>query len=444
MNMSQVVAFTQRIEFKTLLEIECRSLTGFSPVIYESLNEFNSMLAMFKSIDILIVDEPEDSSAFHSLQSEINTRRDQIKNVFFLSDQDLMLDDVKIYEKCRLENLLIEMKHLVNPPAPSQEGYISIPIDTLIHFKVLPFDLYVKISEIKFLKRIPAHEEIDASTFKHFIAKGITDLYFERKNNHDFSSMLITSMINKVDQDYVSIDEKLLATNDVFITTQQIVGKLGFKPRVVEVCESVLNQITDDVTAGKDNFSKFLDHLRSQTELSFHYRLMELTSFIATQIIDETEKTGTREKIKKIIFASMFCDYTLMAPGQIHIRTHAQLTKLLFAEQRIISEHALKASELVNKYQNAPYESSVIIKQHHGSLTGVGLPKDISPAILPLTKCLMTAQEISYQILMESERPPIDVLSDIKLKFIDTPLEDFFILFENTCQKNIMEDEKEE
>jgi hypothetical protein len=441
MNMSQVVAFTQRVEFKTLLEIECRSLTGFSPVVYESFHEFNSMLALFENIDILIVDDPTDSSIFHSVQSEINSRRDQIKNVFFLSDQDLMFEDVKIYEKCRLEYLLIEMKNLINPYIPIQEGYISIPINTLIHFKVLPFALYMKINESKFLKRIPAHEEIDSTTFKSFIAKGITDLYFERKHNRDFSSMLINSMINKVEQDYVTIDEKLLATNDVFLTTQQIVGKLGFKPRVIEVCESVLNQIFEDVTSGKDNFSKFLDQLRSQKKLSFHYRLMELTSFIATQIIDESEKTGNREKVKKIIFASMFCDYTLMSPGQIHIRTHAQLTKLLFTEQKLISEHALKASELVNRYQNAPYESSMIIKQHHGSLTGVGLPKEISPAILPLTKCLMTAQEISYQILMESERHPIDLLSDIKLKFIDTPLEDFFILFENTCQKNIKSEE---
>jgi hypothetical protein len=49
----------------------------------------------------------------------------------------------------------------------------------------------------------------------------------------------------------------------------------------------------------------------------------------------------------------------------------------------------------------------------------------------------MTAQEIAYQILMENERHPIDVLSDIKLKFIETPLEDLFTLFENTCLENL-------
>jgi hypothetical protein len=89
-------------------------------------------------------------------------------------------------------------------------------------------------------------------------------------------------MINKVERDYTNLDHKLLATNDVFVTTQQIVGKLGFKPRVIDICESVLSQISEDVSSEKDSFEKFLLQLRTQTNLSFNYRLMELTSFIAT------------------------------------------------------------------------------------------------------------------------------------------------------------------
>lgn len=436
MNMSQMMVFTHRIEFKTLLEIECKGLSGFSPVIQHGLDEFISMLSLFDKLDILIIDVPEDQSIFNTLMAEVRVRRDSIKHIFFLAAKSIIFDNSKTYSKANVESLLVELRKLISPPTPKTEGYISIPIDSLVHFKVLPFDLYIKISDDSFVKRIPAHEEIDDSTFSSFLSRGITDLYFERVHNRDFSHMLINNMINKVEQDYSSLEKKLTATNDVFVTTHQIVGKLGFKPKVIEVCESVLNQISNDVIGGKDNFSKFLDQLRSQTDLSFHYRLMELTSFIATQMIEETEKSGNREKIKKVIFASMFCDYTLKTVGQIHIRSVEQLAKLSSADQRKINEHALEASELVNQYQNAPYESSIIIKQHHGSLTGVGLPKEIAPSILPLTKCLMTAQEVAYQILMESRRHPIDVLSDIKLKFIDTPLEDHFLIFEKTCQRN--------
>lgn len=437
MKMPQIIVYTESIEFKTLFEVECKALTGFSPVVHENVEDFSAMLSLFDQLDILIIDEPRDDRDFSVILKEINLRREDISQTFFLSDTYLPLEKEKVFSKKNVEQLLNSITQLLSHSNQPQVGYISIPIDSLIHFRVVPFDLYIKISESKYLKRIPAHEEIDLSTFSSFMSNGISDLYFERKHNRDFSMLLVNNMINKVERDYTNLNDKLLATNDVFVTTQQIVGKLGFKPRVIDICESVLSQITDDVSSGKDNFSKFLLQLRTQTNLSFNYRLMELTSFIATQMLDAVEKTSPKDKVRKIIFASMFCDYTLTESGQIHIRTHDQMIKLPLNEQKLINEHALKASELVSKYQNAPYEASMIIKQHHGSLTGVGLPVKVSPGIMPLTKCLMTAQEISYQILLESSRHPIDVLSDIKLKFIDTPLEDYFIQFENLCLTNI-------
>lgn len=437
MKMSQVMAFTERIELKTLLEIECRGITGFSPVIHESLDDFKSMLSLFNTIDVLIIDEPWDKDVFNALQGEVNVRRDQIKQVFYLSDKKLSFENITVFGRNEIEKLIEYLKGVIRHSASGQEGYISIPINSLIHFKLLPFDLFVKIADGKFIKRIPAHEEIDATTFASFKARGISELYFERRYNRDFSLMLINNMINKVEKDYETLDQKLTAANDVYLTTHQIVDKLGFKSKVIEVCESVINQITDDVAGGRDNFARFLEQLRTQTNLSFHYRLVELTSFIATQIIDEMEESGKRDKIRKIVFASMFCDYTLGKPGQIHLRHAEQVATLPLSEQKLINEHALRASELVNQYQNAPYEASLIIKQHHGSITGVGLPREVSPKILPLTKCLMTAQEISYQILTENFRHPIDILSDIKLNFIDTPLEDYFLLFEKTCLDNL-------
>ena len=53
--MSQIVAFTKRLDFKTLLDIECKSLTGFAPVVKDSVDEFQSMLGLLGDIDVLII-----------------------------------------------------------------------------------------------------------------------------------------------------------------------------------------------------------------------------------------------------------------------------------------------------------------------------------------------------------------------------------------------------
>ncbi len=434
MNISQVVVFSQSPEFRMLLDLECKSVGGFNPIIRESFDEFQSLISLIDKIDILIIDEPDDQILFKKLISLTNEKINNFKKIFVLSNSGALIRNAKVYEKKNIEALVDEFKHLLGDVNNHEEGYISIPISSFFHFKILPFDLFVKIGDDKFIKRIPAHEEIDKSTFSSFLQKGITDLFFEKKYNKDFSKMLINSMINQIEREFNSLDEKLEAADHVFQTTQQIVSKLGFKPKIVEVCQSVLNQIFIDVSGGKDAFAKFLDQLRIQSDLNINYRLMELTCFTATQILNEIDQGLDPEKVKRLIFASMFCDFSLPEAHQINIRSEEQLLKLPISTQKVINEHALRSSEFILKYETAPLEAAAIIKQHHGSLNGIGFPEVISPKVLPLAKVFMVAQEVAYQILIQSYRPPIDIFSDLKSKYIDTPLEDYFVLFVKSCR----------
>jgi hypothetical protein len=433
MNIEQVIVFTQRPEFKMLIEIECKGFSGHSLLIYENFEDFKSMLTLLNKVEILVVDSPDDHKLFQDLTNEIRQKKAQIKSCFFLSDETVNLENTQVYAKNDLEKLLLKLKQIINPPADLTGGYISVSIDSLVHFKVLPFDLFIKIGEDKYFKRIPAHEELDQHTFASFFQRGVTTLFYEKRFNRDFSIMLINHMINKVEKDYAAIDEKLLATNHVFQTTQQIVAKLGFKPKLIQVCESVMNQILGDVTSGQDNFTKFLEQLRQQKELSFNYRLMELTSFIGTQMIEATEHNGEEDKIRRLVFASMFCDYALGDPYLVNIRRTEQLHNLTSAEQKKVNEHALRGSELILDYANAPIESSALIKQHHGSISGIGFPSEISAKLLPLSKCLMAAQELAFEILVQHDKEPAAVLKEVRQKWGDTPLADYIEKFQNCC-----------
>lgn len=433
MKISQVIVFTQRPELKMLLEIECKGMAGFSPIIRQGLDDFKSIIGLFESIDILIIDEPEDQETFTSLIDLVKNKIGVIKETFFLSKTKTIIEKAKVFGNQQIQELLTELNTIIDPASASEASYISIPIDSLLHFHFLPFDLFVKIGQDKFIRRVPANEQIDHETFATFLQKGVTDFYFEKKYNKDFSMMLINNMINKVEKDYESVDEKLHAANEVFYTTQQIISRLGFKPKLIEVCNSVIDQIVGDVSGTKDNFSKYLELLRAQENLTFNYRLMELTSFVGTQMIEAVEKHSREDKIKRIIFAAMFCDYALTDQRLLHIRQEDQLLKLSMAEYKEVSQHALRGSELILNYQNAPIEVSTIIKQHHGSADGKGFPKEISPKLTPLSKCFMAAQELSYQILTETDRVPEDVVKDVIKKFAGTPLEEYLLGFEKSC-----------
>ena len=433
--MSQIVAFTKRLDFKTLLDIECKGLTGFAPVVKDTVDEFQSMLGLLGDIDVLIVDQPKTKFDFNFLVQAINDKGGSVKNILMLGCEEMKVGNSKVFPEDKVESLITHLKTLV-APAKESTGYISVPTDALKHFKILPFDLFIKISEGKYLKRIPANEDIDDSTVEAFKAKGITDLYFEKQHNRDFSLLLLNNMINKVERDYSSETEKVKAVNEVFVTTKELVQSFGLPPRVVEVCESVIESISTDVLKGKDKFSNYLVQMKDQSSLNFQFRFVELTSYIATQIVDALNEGDKEEQIRKIVFASFFCDISLSDISMLDYRTEESIRDLFPEDKKAVLEHALKSSQIASKYKNAPKDSDLIIKQHHGSVDGTGF-KDASGDVLPLSRCLMAAQELAFAILKQSDKRPESVINSVVERFKGSPIHSYLELFEKSTNSNL-------
>ncbi len=433
--MSQIVAFTKRMDFKTLLDIECKGLTGFAPVVKDTVDEFQSMLGLLGDIDVLIVDQPKTKFDFNFLVQAINDKGGSVKNILMLGSEETKVGNSKVFPEDKVESLITHLKTLV-APAKESTGYISVPTDALKHFKILPFDLFIKISEGKYLKRIPANEDIDDSTVEAFKAKGITDLYFEKQYNRDFSLLLLNNMINKVERDYSSEGEKLKAVNEVFVTTKELVQSFGLPPRVVEVCESVIESISTDVLKGKDKFSNYLVQMKDQSTLNFQFRFVELTSYIATQIVDALDAGDKEEQIRKIVFASFFCDISLSDVSMLDYRTEESIRDLFPEDKKAVLEHALKSSQIASKYKNAPKDSDLIIKQHHGSVDGTGF-KDASGDVLPLSRCLMAAQELAFAILKQSDKRPESVINSVVERFKGSPIKGYLEIFEKSTKSNL-------
>ena len=432
---SQIIAYTERLDFKTLLDIECKSLTGFAPVVKETVDDLTSLLNLLSDIDILIVDEPNCKAKAKLIFDLLSSKSQEIKKILFLGEEKVDLTNVKSFPVNQIEDFVSHLKGMLDSSGAQTLEYISVPADSLIHFKVLPFDLYIKISENKFIKRIPANEDVDDSTIEAFKQKGIVDLYFEKKYNRDFSLMLLNNMINKVETDYSTVDAKLKARNEVFVTTKEIVQSVGLPPRVIQVCESVMDSISEDVIKSKDRFGNYLEQVKSQSNLNFQFQLIELTSFIATQLLDNGTEANA-EQIKKVVFAAFFCDIALSDVSHLDCRSEDSLKDLWSEDKQMISEHAQKASLLVSKYKNAPGEVDIIIKQHHGSLDGIGF-KPVSDGLHPLAKCLIASQELAFAILKSPEVAPIETIKRVADNHAGTPIHGLLVSFSESFKANL-------
>lgn len=435
----QIFAFSSYLEFQRLLEAECRELTGHKPIIHTRWDELRSIIEIMDSVDILIIDEPEDSMICHEMEDFLVGHKEKLNRVLILGDRIRPSGNIKSYPRVNIDELFSDLITSINPNIQEHDGWTSIPLSTLVHFQSLPFDLYMKISLEKYIKRIPAHEELDKELILSFKNRGIRDLYCEKKYNRDFSMMLINNMVNRIEQQHENLDMKNEANNEVFLTTKEIIQHLGISSRVIEVCESTIERITQDVTKKNDQLALHILSLKNNSKLSFHFKLVELTSFICGQIVAEMKLPDIYEQVQKLVFASFFCDMCLSRPEFIHIRKSEATDSLTVDDYNEVNLHALKAAELVSSYKKTTGEVIVMIRQHHGSLSGIGFPDQRSSELLMLSKVFIVSQDLAYEILSGQEKTTIEVLRNFVKRHENTGLQELLNILEGSLRKSITE-----
>jgi hypothetical protein len=129
----------------------------------------------------------------------------------------------------------------------------------------------------------------------------------------------------------------------------------------------------------------------------------------------EWSKDYTKNKINYITFFHDLCigsDKLI----KIHHDFFSEKEHLNPDELALIDKHADSIAKLLEKIVKAPKELVALLREHHGSVNGIGINENLNMRIYPFTKLLIICEKISYEILNTIETSPtkeID-LKDIK------------------------------
>ena len=428
----QIFAFTTCPDFQALLEVECKELIGARPVIRESLHEFKGLISLFQSIDVLIIDS-HDVNEKEEIEKYLHLSQNNINHILIYGDEIKSHERVRFYPRTKIEILFKDLTEIVSPDRSVDLGWTSIPLSTLKHFQSLPFDLYLKLSETRFVKRVPAFEAVDQILTDSLESKGVNEVYCERKHKRDFSMMLINNMINRVEKNYRSDEELFLARDEVFHTTQKILQNLGLSGRVIEVCETAVEKMASEIMKEPGELKSYLLALKKDKSMAFHFKLIHLTNYIGSQLIRDMALPRFEDQVHKFVFASFFCDMCLTNQSfHFYRKAHDSGEDLTLAEQNEVNFHALKASELISSCQNLSEELRLIVLQHHGSFSGIGFPVVKSNQLLPLSKILIVAQDLAFSILKDEETPALEVLKAFMKKSHSNSLQDLLDCLEES------------
>ena len=251
------------------------------------------------------------------------------------------------------------------------EDLIAVAISEFLSGSKVPVDLYVRLSEEKFILIVKAGSETQLDRLKKYAKKDIQHFFVKKEQyasyvdqNLNIAGILVgTPKLNT--QQKTSLLSK--STNAVF----QEIESLGISNQVFSHARQVSDSMVQLVDS-KPDFSDMLNSLNSMPgEMVRHSVAVSiLSSMIGREL--GWEKQGT---IEKLALGGILHDIGKKElPQEVLSKTRAQMS---FEDIVLYESHPYRGMQLLQSISTVPDDVLAITLEHHENAHGQGFPRRI-------------------------------------------------------------------
>lgn len=286
--------------------------------------------------------------------------------------------------------------------------YIPISIKSLLLLEVTPSDVYIKLSDEKFVKCLNKNINFLKEDYSKYQNKEVSQLYI-KADELDFSqSGPIQVMVQKIcESNSLSLSEKISTTHDMIFNL---------------IKNQALNTATKDVVMETVNQSMGL--LQSSTVLEKHIlnlnlmgeypsQLYTLNSIIAHTIARKCN-WSTKQTLLKL---NLSCFLQNIHHSSVAIMKLKDYNDFLQQEKSLSSEEKLsfltapeKTKNFIDNFNMLPHELSKIIYEQYESPTGSGFPRKLTSLQINTISAVFILSSILSKYILNNHRPDFNQL----------------------------------
>jgi hypothetical protein len=247
--------------------------------------------------------------------------------------------------------------------------FLPVKIDLFKPIEVLPCDIFVKISDVKFVKIVKRGQVGPITdTIERYQGKGIEFLYVEKSAYGPLSQLLL--------QDLFAAEAPPVVERGIMITeaVMSVTKDLGASEVVIEAVQESYTEVIKSLE--KEKVSSLLASL-SRDENIFVENHSYLTSVFAVML--SRHMTWSSEKIQYNLCMAALLHDSILADHHLghHDRDDLETIKNLPAKTRdIVLNHPRVLADKLSKTTKLPSDVISLISKHHE-----GSGKDSYPAI---------------------------------------------------------------
>lgn len=254
----------------------------------------------------------------------------------------------------------------------STQTFVEITIPLLKHIDgQLPFDIYIKRTEVHFTKIFNVHDTIDWGRVRLYVDKGIRVFYVTNDQYLTYLQIiekLTTSYINKSQN--LSPDEAAALIREMInFAGMELTTKTEIETRTIKTAISVVMASIRTLEADPKSLIRVIKMLGQQSYLMRHSATTSILSIIFAKAVDFES-----DSVLGIIGLAAFLHDIGLIKLTCNTEDHETLTP---EEWKEIKTHPEIGKRMLDSLPGIPSNVKMIILQHHEQPNGNGYPNNL-------------------------------------------------------------------
>lgn len=273
--------------------------------------------------------------------------------------------------------------------------YVPIRISLLLRMGSANYDLFMKLSDSKYVKVINAGEAFIPSDAERFTSKGLQHLFITTSDADSYLKSFVSNISMLADSGTQPPAELSVITLESLETVERIAKSVGWTPEVIEAAKHAVNLAVKSVS-NEPNLYKLLKQKMKNPESKFstHVSILSLISCGFCHNLGWTSESTQM----KLGLAALIHDLVVEESYYSDIQLWNQAASTLTDKSPEVVKyrsHPADAANLVLEMKNIPADVDQIILQHHETKEGTGFPRGlISSRISPMACIFIIAEDL--------------------------------------------------
>ncbi|MCM2350382.1 MAG: response regulator [Bacteriovoracaceae bacterium] len=298
-------------------------------------------------------------------------------------------------EKPKIVGPIVELVDSVVSRYEVPPSYVPVRISFLLRLGTVHFDLYMKISESKYVKMINADEVFVQSDAERFYGKGLKHLYVLAEDADHYLTSIEKNLSALSDEEKADSSTMAVISLESIESVERLSRSLGWKEGVVEAAKNTVN-LAIKVASTEPNILKLFKYKLNDahSKYSQHVGLLALLNCGFCHQLGWISDSAQMKMGLAAIMHDITVDESVYE--NIELWNEAAYNSTDKSPEVLkYRNHPAEAVNLLLGIKNVPSDVDQIILQHHELKDGRGFPRGlVSSRISPYATLFIIVEDL--------------------------------------------------